>query len=266
MLLNKLIRGYFTQLFEDVNSLPDKTTMSLEYYNDAKTLVDNFMLTDNSENVLHMPGKDSDGDPCIDVLANSTTKRMMNKLRYFSAQATLTAGAALGAAVRIPDVLHIKSEQISMGTLRFAPAGEQPWLVTLDNITPGNVPHDQVKMRKDSVLTERVWALILLTYSNFSDRLASLQEKYSATWEKSYLEKALKEDERRKAQHIFSEVKVKLGSSETICTYHRTYDGNDHKNIHCKFSPCYLHTWKCYEISGTDEDGMTVTKSGSHQW
>eukprot|EP00800_Vazella_pourtalesii_P001495 TRINITY_DN11355_c0_g1_i1.p1 TRINITY_DN11355_c0_g1~~TRINITY_DN11355_c0_g1_i1.p1 ORF type:complete len:800 (-),score=74.36 TRINITY_DN11355_c0_g1_i1:120-2519(-) len=261
ILLSKLIRGYFTAIIEEINSQPDNVKMTLDYYNDAKEIVDRFLLTDNQHDILFLPGATEDRDPCMDVLATRTSTKLMNKLRDMVAQANLTAGTAMNMAFDMDKRLRLLHEEIPMGTLRFSPAGEQPWLVTLEGIEPTKVTHDTVKMRKDSVLTERVWALIQLTYISFSDKLAALQESYNAHWEKAYLEKALKEDERRKAQHIFSEVKVQLGSSETICTYHRLYDGNDHKNIHCKYAPCYLHTWKCYEISDQDEGCLTVTKA-----
>ena len=87
---------------------------------------------------------------------------------------------------------------------------------------------------------------------------AHAQDDAAETWERAYMRKALKEYERRKAAHIYTEVQISLGNRERMCRYHKTADGNNHKDIHCMYNPCYLHAWKYYEIS--DESDGTVTK------
>ena len=45
--------------------------------------------------------------------------------------------------------------------------------------------------------------------------------------------------------------------TERICSYHKTQGGNNHRYRHCMFQPCYLHSWKYYEISNEEYDTVT---------
>ena len=119
--------------------------------------------------------------------------------------------------------------------------------------------YQEVKMREGSSLAPREWSIIKYIYNDLHNFSAGIQEKVSQTWKRSHLHKAIKEDERRKASYIFQEVAMQLGNREKICDYHRLLDGNNHKNIHCKYSPCYLHAWKYYKLC--DELKGTVTKT-----
>ena len=258
--ISKLIREYFRMLIEDINSHPDNTVMALEYYEDAKAATDAFLLTDSHHNIMYLPGKNDAGEETMDVLATKSAKTLMNKLRDLQAAAIINADPTANAPLAMSPRLKIMHGDIYFKDIRIAPAGQQPWLTGGGAIVPDTITYDQIKMRDGSIMTNRLWALIQLVFADFSDALADLQTKFSANWERSFLKKALKEDERRRAHYIFSECQIGLGNSETICTYHRLHDGNDHKNIHCKFSPCYLHAWKSYEISDMDTSGMTVTK------
>ena len=62
-----------------------------------------------------------------------------------------------------------------------------------------------------------MWSIMGFCYMEFQDSLACIQAKFSMEWERSYMEKALKEDERRRAQHIFADVQTMLGNRELIC-------------------------------------------------
>ena len=264
--ISRIICEYFRMLFEDINSHPDNTTMALEYYEDAKKAVDAFLLTDNHHDIMFMSGMRLGDDghteiPTDDVLVTKSAKRLMGKLRDLQASGIIHADPQSQTPLAMSPKLKLVQGDIHFRDLRIAPAGKQPWLVGAGTIISDNLSHEDVKMREGSHMTRRFWGLIQLVFSTFSDSLADMQTKFSANWERSFLKKALKEDERRKAHYIFSEVRTKLGSGEVICTYHRLHDGNDHKNIHCKFSACYLHAWKCYEISDEDASGMTVTRA-----
>ena len=94
-------------------------------------------------------------------------------------------------------------------------------------------------MRPGSAINEPEWSLMLYVYSFLQNDLARAQDDAAETWERAYMRKALKEDERRKAAYIHTEVQISLGNRERMCRYHKTADGNNHKDIHCMYNPCH---------------------------
>ena len=234
-------------MFEDINSHPDNTVMALEFNQDAKAAP--FLLTNSHHDIIFLEGTKTDTDgsgtehvtKTDDILATSSGKRLMAKLRDMQASGIINRDPTSNNPLEMSALLRLQQEEIEFRTVRLAPAGRQRWLLGTENIVVEKVLYTEINMRDGSAITERLWGLIQLVFTSFSDKIATLQASFSAKWERQYLKKALKVDERRRAQYIFSEVRTQLGSGETICSYHRLYDGNDHKNIHCKYFPCYLH-------------------------
>ena len=250
----KIIREYFTFIFTELNTLPDATILNIDLYPKAAELISGFLLTDNTRDIMVLQRDDG---AINDILVTSSSKKIMGKLREMGAQSSMTRRllANDAATLDLPDNIRVVGQEIPMDKSRFEDAVKQPWIAANVRPNPLAVKPDEVKMRPGSVLQSRMWVLILHVYTTFQEHMANHQTRVSGEWERSYFAKAIKEEEERKrATQIFTLVQFLLGNRETICSYHRTYDGNDHKNVNCNFNPRHLHTWKCYETTELIED------------
>ena len=212
------------------------------------------MLSDNEHDVLNLQDNST---TTKDVLATTTTVRIIGKLRDMAAHSSLQVQTMGSGALTFPTEMKITAHPIHMGITRFSPSAAQTWLTGKERPDPMNISFSEIKMREGSHIGERMWSIIQFCYMEFQDNLADIQAEFST--ECAYMFKALKEDERRQAQHIFANIQVMLGNRGTICIYRRTRDGNDHRNIHCTYSPCYLHSWKYYETSQNDNGDYVTT-------
>ena len=255
----KVTRDFFKIMFEELNSLPDNKELAIEYYQNAENMISSYLLTDQTHDILYLDDTEVADGGSRDVLATRTAQKVISKLRDMSAQAKVQRMEFGGDTLQMVPQLRMIRDTLKCKTFRFAPSGQQPWLIAQNGkIDPLTVPSDQVKMREGSNITPRQWGIILYSFIKFQDRFADLQTTFSEEWEKAHLKKALKEDEKREAAYIFADVQVSLGNRETICTFHYTWMGNNHKDIHCMYSPCYLHAWKSYEVSDPDDSEMSV--------
>ena len=251
---------WFTEIFEELHAFPEEQSLNLEYYPEAEPMIKQYCLTDKHHRIHLL----NNGD----LVANHEAKRMMGKLCDMMVTGALAREAMLQSGIVMADCLKISQDKIKCGTFRFQPANQQPWLVGREIIDVLRVTVDKVAMRTGSCINEREWPIILYVYSEFHNILAQIQESTSEAWERNYLRKAVKEDEKHKLTFVFNEVQIQLGNCERICSYHRQHDGNNHKNIHRKYGPCYLHSWKNYEISNLTEGtvsripGATVHLNG----
>ena len=173
-------------MFEDINSHPDNTVMALEFNQDAKAAADAFLLTNSHHDIILEGTKtDTDGSgtehvtKTDDILATSSGKRLMAKLRDMQASGIINRDPTSNNPLEMSAMLRLQQEEIEFRTVRLAPAGQR-WLLGTENIVVEKVLYTEINMRDGSAITERLWGLIQLVFTSFSDKIATLQASFSA--------------------------------------------------------------------------------------
>ncbi|KAI6653019.1 hypothetical protein LOD99_4096 [Oopsacas minuta] len=165
-LISSIQKAYFKDIFEELNSLPEDAVLSVEYYPATADVVNIFMLTDNIQNVNIM----EDGD----ILANSTTKHIMLKLRDMIAHNIVLKEQITGEIRNgIPDMMRLSTDKISCRTFRFLPVNQQCWLLGRDEIDVLRIDASEVKMQEGSAYEVRTGVLF-----------SSSTKTYTINWSK----------------------------------------------------------------------------------
>ena len=103
-----------------------------------------------------------------------------------------------------------------METVRLIYAIKQPWISATVRPNSLEVKYPDVKMRTGSKLPERMWTFTLHVHTTFQDHMANYQTEISGEWERAYLAKAVKEDQRKRASKMFPSVQFILGNREMM--------------------------------------------------